>query len=104
MFNRTIQPGAMFNLTAAAAPPGTATQGQQDVWQLSQLFYQQAVARGQLMSAPTANTTQLVRPATNTFFVPRPGGDQTKSEWFCLLLSLQQTNLCKSGCLELFKH
>ncbi|XP_070173074.1 histone deacetylase complex subunit SAP130-A-like [Littorina saxatilis] len=75
---RTIQPGAMFNLTAAAAPPGTATQGQQDVWQLSQLFYQQAVARGQLMSAPTANTTQLVRPATNTFFVPRPGGDQTK--------------------------
>lgn len=75
LFHRAL-PHAMFNLTAAG--PGAPGQGQDNMW-LSHFIYQQA-ARPQLVPNPAP----LVRPATNTFFVPRPGADQSKSRCLCM--------------------
>ncbi|KAK7484458.1 hypothetical protein BaRGS_00024343 [Batillaria attramentaria] len=60
-------PQNLFNLTATGPP-------QQDSMWLHQFLYQAQAA--QLVSTP--NPTPIVRPATNTFFVPRASTDQSK--------------------------
>jgi hypothetical protein len=66
----------MLNLTATPGVQGIGA-ANPDVW-LSRIFYQQP-ARHQLVSA-SANQAPIIRPGTNTFYVPQAGADQTKSE------------------------
>jgi hypothetical protein len=73
---QVLQTPTMLNLTATPGAQGIGA-ANPDVW-LSRIFYQQP-ARHQLMSA-SANQAPIIRPGTNTFYVPQAGADQTKSE------------------------